>query len=69
LRAALTPDGRVQIHPHQGSGVLMSAAWADGLVDVAPGQVIQPGDVVRFMPLPYLMQPPGVLTPAMEGAA
>jgi molybdopterin molybdotransferase len=69
LRAALTPDGRVQIHPHQGSGVLMSAAWADGLVDVAPGQVIQPGDVVRFMPLPYLMQPPGALTPAMEGAA
>jgi len=69
LRAALAPDGRVQIHPHQGSGVLMSAAWADGLVDVAPGQVIQPGDVVRFMPLPYLMQPPGVLTTAMEGAA
>ena len=67
LRARLGPDGRVQIHPHQGSGVLSSAAWADGLVDVAPGQTVVPGDIVRFLPLAALCAPPATLVQAPGG--
>ncbi|MFZ5520755.1 MAG: gephyrin-like molybdotransferase Glp [Pseudomonadota bacterium] len=44
-------DGaRVVIHERQGSGVLTSAHWADGLVDLAPGQVVQRGEAVPFLP-------------------
>lgn len=43
------PDG-LTLFPHQGSGVLTSVVWADGLVDNPPGQVIQAGDWVRFLP-------------------
>lgn len=57
LRARLTSEGAVQVHPHQGSGVLTSAAWADGLVDVPPGVQITPGDVVRFLPMQALYWP------------
>ena len=59
LRARLGPQGAVEIYPHQGSGVLTSAAWADGLVDVPSGTTIQPGDDVRYLPLSWLLQPPG----------
>lgn len=37
-----------QLYPHQGSGVLSSASWADGLVEVPIGSEIKPGDVVRY---------------------
>jgi molybdopterin molybdotransferase len=37
-----------QLYPHQGSGVLSSASWADGLVEVAIDTEIKPGDVVRY---------------------
>jgi molybdopterin molybdotransferase len=57
VRAALTPEGQVSLHPHQGSGVLTSAAWAGGLVDLAPGQTVQPGDMVRYLPMAELLQP------------
>lgn len=57
LRARLGPDGQVQLHPHQGSGVLSSAAWGDGLVDVPPQTVIQPGDPVAYLPYPELLKP------------
>lgn len=43
--------GRVILHPHQGSGVLTSVQWADGLVDLAPGQVVVRGQTVPFWPL------------------
>jgi molybdopterin molybdotransferase len=49
LRARLAPDGRVELYPHQGSGVLTSCAWADGLVDNPPGQAFGVGDPVRFI--------------------
>ncbi|RYE90203.1 MAG: molybdopterin molybdenumtransferase MoeA, partial [Oxalobacteraceae bacterium] len=39
---------------NQGSGVLTSTVWADGLVDNPPGQAIAPGDTVRFIPLSAL---------------
>ena len=37
--------------PNQGSGVLTSVVWGDGLVDLTSGQVVQSGDLVRFLPL------------------
>jgi molybdopterin molybdotransferase len=37
--------------PNQGSGVMSSVAWADGFVDIAPGQTIKPGDAVPYLPL------------------
>lgn len=50
LRVRRNAQGGLDLFPHQGSGVLTSAVWADGLVDTAPGQTIQPGDVVRYLP-------------------
>jgi molybdopterin molybdotransferase len=49
LRARLTAEGRVELYLHQGSGVLTSCAWADGLVDNPPGQAFGVGDTVRFL--------------------
>ena len=57
LRARLNEQGRVVLHPHQGSGVLSSAAWADGLVDLTPGSIVQPGDRVNFISMAELVQP------------
>lgn len=57
LRARLTPEGGVVLFPNQGSGVLSSAAWADGVVDLAPGTTVQPGDLVRYIPMAELLQP------------
>ncbi|MBH9554198.1 molybdopterin molybdotransferase MoeA [Inhella gelatinilytica] len=51
LRARLNEQGQVERYGHQGSGVLSSLAWAQGLVCLAPGQAVQPGDAVRFIPL------------------
>lgn len=57
LRARLDEQGAVVVHPHQGSGVLTSAAWAEGLVDLPPGQTVEPGDTVRYLPLAHCLQP------------
>lgn len=50
LRARIE-DGQAVLFPHQGSGVLTSAAWADGLVDLEAGVAARPGDPVRYLPL------------------
>ncbi|MHB1352896.1 MAG: molybdopterin molybdotransferase MoeA [Thiobacillus sp.] len=55
LRARLQRDGRLALFPNQSSGVLTSCAWADGLVDVAIGQTVAPGDFVRFIPFSELL--------------
>ncbi len=39
-----------QLFPHQGSGVLSSVSWADGLVEVSPGKSISAGDRVQYLP-------------------
>lgn len=39
-----------QIYPHQGSGVLSSASWADGLVEVTTDKEIKKGDAVSYLP-------------------
>ncbi len=38
----------VTLFPHQGSGVLSSASWADGLAEV--DEDIKPGDSVKYLP-------------------
>jgi molybdopterin molybdotransferase len=55
LRAQLQPNGKLALFPNQGSGVLTSCAWSDGLVDLAVGQTIQPDDWVRFIPFSELL--------------
>ncbi|QEL55327.1 molybdopterin molybdotransferase MoeA [Chromobacterium paludis] len=43
--------GQLQLYPQQGSGVLMSCAWADGLVWLQPGQQVKPGDELAYLEL------------------
>ena len=43
--------GRATIYKNQSSGVLRSAAWADGLVEVLEGRTLVQGDSVFFIPL------------------
>jgi molybdopterin molybdotransferase len=54
LRVRRNAEGGLDLFPNQGSGVLTSLAWADGLADIPPGQPVARGDVVRFVPLPEL---------------
>ena len=37
------------LYPHQGSGVLSSACWADGLVEASTGRAIKKGDQVNYL--------------------
>ena len=46
--------GGLDLFPNQGSGVLTSLAWADGLADIAPGRAVELGDIVCFIPLAEL---------------
>lgn len=39
-----------QLYPHQGSGVLSSASWSDGLVEVLIDKAIKKGDMVTYLP-------------------
>lgn len=59
LRARLVSGGNgaseAVIHPNQGSGVLSSTAWAEGLIDIPGGHPVQRGDMVRFLPLAGLL--------------
>jgi molybdopterin molybdotransferase len=55
LRARLNDRGGLDLFPNQGSGVLTSTTWADGLIDNPPGQAIAPGDFVRFIPFSELL--------------
>jgi len=50
LRVRLNAAGGLDLFPNQGSGVLTSAVWGDGLVDNPPGQAVAKGDTVQFMP-------------------
>ena len=48
LRARCNDQGEIELFPHQGSGVVTSLCWADGLVFNPPGQAIARGDRVAF---------------------
>ncbi|MBE9516379.1 MAG: molybdopterin molybdotransferase MoeA, partial [Proteobacteria bacterium] len=47
-RAQLGSDNKISLYPHQGSGVLSSAAWADGLAEIPENTVIKKGDLVNY---------------------
>ena len=44
-------QGRAVIYRNQSSGVLRSAAWAEGLVEVLEGRTLVEGDLAGFIPL------------------
>jgi molybdopterin molybdotransferase len=50
LRARLGGDGRLELFARQGSGVLTSCVWAEGVVDNPERCEINPGDEVRYLP-------------------
>lgn len=54
LRVRLQADGTLALYPNQGSGVLSSLAFADGLARLQPGQTVQPGDPLDLLPLQAL---------------
>ncbi len=55
LRVRINDAHGLDLFSNQSSGVLTSTVWGDGLVDNPPNQVIQPGDVVRFIPFNELL--------------
>ncbi len=55
LRARINDAGGLDLFPNQGSGVLTSTVWGDGLIDNPPGQTIARGDTVRFIPFSDLL--------------
>ncbi|MEX6504006.1 molybdopterin molybdotransferase MoeA [Pseudomonas zhanjiangensis] len=58
LRARLEQHGgqqRVCLHPQQGSAMLASACWADGLAVVEVGQTLAPGEAVDYLPFSALL--------------
>jgi len=50
LRARFNAQGGLDLFANQGSGVLTSTVWADGLIDNPSQQAIVRGDLVRFLP-------------------
>ncbi len=54
LRVKWNPAGGLDLYPTQDSAVLTSTAWADGLVDNPPKNIIARGDMVRFLPFSEL---------------
>jgi len=55
LRARRNAQGGLELFGNQSSGVLTSAHWADGLIDLPAGQTIAAGDMVRFIPVRELL--------------
>jgi molybdopterin molybdotransferase len=55
LRAKINRNGGLDLFPNQGSAVLTSTVWGDGLIDNPPGNPITPGDTVRFLPFSELI--------------
>lgn len=57
LRARINGNGEVELFGNQGSGILSSAVWGDGLVDNPPGHTIRLGERVRFIPFSEFWRP------------
>jgi molybdopterin molybdotransferase len=55
LRVRINDAGVLELFPNQGSGVLTSTVWGDGLVDNPPGRAIAAGDTVRYIPFSELL--------------
>jgi molybdopterin molybdotransferase len=56
LRARINAEGGLDCFPQQGSAVLTSTTWADGLIDNPAGRAIRRGDTVRFLPFADLFR-------------
>ena len=58
VRARVEPDnnGRpvILLYPHQGSGVLTSTSWANGLAIIPADTIVKPEDIIEFMPFSEL---------------
>lgn len=54
LRVRRNGNGGLDLFGNQGSGVLTSAVWGDGLIDVPAGEPIQYGATVRYIPFSEL---------------
>ena len=55
LRVRRNDDGGLELFANQGSGVLTSTVWGDGLVDNPGSTTIAPGDRVRYLPFAELL--------------
>ena len=55
LRVRINEQHGLDLFPNQGSGVLTSTVWGDGIIDNPPGQAIAPGDTVHFIPFSELL--------------
>lgn len=55
LRVRVNGAGGLDLFPNQSSGVLTSAVWGDGLVEVAPRKPIAQGYTVRFLPFAEML--------------
>jgi molybdopterin molybdotransferase len=56
LRVRRNGEGGLDLFANQGSAVLTSTIWADGLVDNPGGATIAPGDVVRYLSFAELLR-------------
>lgn len=58
VRARVDPDanGRpvLSLYPHQGSGVLTSTSWANGLAIIPANTTVKPEDIIEFIPFSEL---------------
>jgi molybdopterin molybdotransferase len=54
LRVRRNAQGGLDLYRNQGSGVLTSLAWGDGLADIPPGRAVEPGDLVSYLSLAEL---------------
>ena len=50
LRRGVDGEWEVVVHESRSAGVLSSAAWADGLVEIPPGATVARGDPVVYIP-------------------
>lgn len=55
LRVRRNANGGLDLFPSQGSNVLTSTAWADGVIDNPPGKTIAAGDQVAFLSFDQLL--------------
>jgi molybdopterin molybdotransferase len=55
LRVRRNEQGGLSLFTNQSSGVLTSAVWGDGLIDTPPGETIQYGATVRYIPFSELL--------------
>jgi molybdopterin molybdotransferase len=55
LRAKINAQGGLDLFANQSSAVLTSTVWGDGLIDLPAGEIINPGDFVKFIPFSNLM--------------